>query len=164
MLSSRLYSFSTKEFPHQCTESRSHKRCHDKEPELFDSLSAFHQGRSDASCRIHGCPCNRDTHDVNQYQCKSDGQSGQVTSPLLFVRSSQRHQHKDKGKHGFGQKRLSHGIRRKAVGACGRRSSVCTGRYQQRENQRTDNGAYNLKQHIHQSPFRFHASRPIHPV
>ena len=43
MLSSRLYSFSAKEFPRQCTESCSHERCHDKEPELFDGLSAFHQ-------------------------------------------------------------------------------------------------------------------------
>ena len=128
MLSSCLYLFSTKEFPHQCTESCSHERCHDKEPELFDGLSAFHQGRSDASCRIYGRACNRDAHDVNQYQRKSDGQSSQVARTLLFVRSSQCHQYKDKGKHGFGQERLPHGIRRKAVGACDRRSSVCTGR------------------------------------
>ena len=133
MLSSCLYLFSTKEFPHQRTESCSHERCHDKEPELFDGLPAFHQSRSDASCRVHGCARNRDTHNVNQYQCKSDGQ--------------------------FGQERLPHSIRCKAVGACSRQSSMCTGRYQQRENQRTDNGTHNLKQHVHQRPFRFHASR-----
>lgn len=92
--------------PHGCAQAAAQQGSDNEEPELCTGLSAVEQCRADAACGVDRCPGDGNAHDVDEHQCKTDGQSGQIACAFLFVCGAQHDKHEDKGKYRLGQERL----------------------------------------------------------
>ena len=62
-----------------------HQRRNDKQPQLLQRPAAHENRRPDAARRIHRRVCNWNSHQVNQRQHQSDGQTGKPTGALMSV-------------------------------------------------------------------------------